>query len=408
MKFLKSPLFILPAIGLVIATLLHAADVRIKDIATTSTVPASDDYVATDGTTNGTRKIKPLNFFTGTSGGIPFFSASNTIGTSAALASGNIVVGGGAGATPATVAVSYNTTNSTLTVGAAGVGNLIANVITGSNLTVTTLNATNITLTDPVPAIAGGTGVASYTKGDIIVGNNTTTVAKLAVGTNGQVLTANSSATYGVEWGAVGSGNVVASATFGTDNRLIRSDGTGRDVQGSNVTLSDADALTGLASITSTNATIAGNLTVGNLTSVTGTLAVLDNGALSTDDTWSGSGITGMQAGATIAQWEAVYMGGSSKWLLADANGSGTYPARGLAVAAYADTNASVVVTRGTVRNDAWNWTVGGTIYLSTTAGGLTQTAPATSGDKVQQVGFALTADIAFFDFASGEYLTVQ
>jgi hypothetical protein len=37
----------------------------------------------------------------------------------------------------------------------------------------------------------------------------------------------------------------------------------------------------------------------------------------------------------------------------------------------------------------------------------LTQTAPSASGDKVQQVGFALTADIAYFNFASGEYLTV-
>lgn len=130
--------------------------------------------------------------------------------------------------------------------------------------------------------------------------------------------------------------------------------------------------------------------------------------ALASDDTYQGTTITGLNAGASIAQWEAVYVGGSSTWLLADADGSGTYPARGLAVAAYSSTNPATIVTRGTVRNDAWNWTPGGTIYLSTTAGGLTQTAPSTSGNKVQQVGFALTADIAFFDFASGETLTVQ
>ena len=64
------------------------------------------------------------------------------------------------------------------------------------------------------------------------------------------------------------------------------------------------------------------------------------------------------------------------------------------------------VLVEGTVRNDAWAWTPGGTIYVSATPGGLTQTPPATSGDKVQQVGFALTADIAFFNFNS-ETVTV-
>lgn len=124
------------------------------------------------------------------------------------------------------------------------------------------------------------------------------------------------------------------------------------------------------------------------------------------DDTWTGSTISGLNAGATIAQWEVVYLGGSSTWLLADANGSGTYPARGLATAAYSNTDPAVILVHGTVRNDAWNWTPGGAIYLSGSVGTLTQTAPSTSGDKVQQVGFALTADIAFFDFNS-TYLTV-
>jgi hypothetical protein len=131
------------------------------------------------------------------------------------------------------------------------------------------------------------------------------------------------------------------------------------------------------------------------------------NAALGTDDTLTGTTISGLNAGATIAQWEAVYLSASSTWLLADANGSGTYPAVGLAVAAGSDTNPLTVITTGTVRNDAWNWTPGGRLYLSATAGGLTQTAPSTSGDQVQDVGFALTADIAFVDF-SGLYVTIE
>lgn len=138
----------------------------------------------------------------------------------------------------------------------------------------------------------------------------------------------------------------------------------------------------------------------------TGAVTLALTAAHGSDDTYTGITVAGLNAGATIAQWEAVYLGGSSTWLLADANGSGTFPARGLAIAAYINTNPATILVHGTVRNDAWNWTPGGTIYMSGTAGALTQTAPSTSGDNVQQVGFALTADIAFFDF-NNAYLTV-
>jgi len=129
--------------------------------------------------------------------------------------------------------------------------------------------------------------------------------------------------------------------------------------------------------------------------------------SLGSNNTYDGITIAGLNAGATIAQWEIVYLGASSTWLLADANGSGTYPACGMAVAAYSSTNPAIIITRGTVRNDTWNWTPGGRLYLSGTPGGLTQTAPSASSDKVQDVGFALTADIAYLDF-NGVYLTVQ
>jgi hypothetical protein len=122
---------------------------------------------------------------------------------------------------------------------------------------------------------------------------------------------------------------------------------------------------------------------------------------LITNNTCNGSGISGRNAGAALAQWQAVYIGPSSTWLLADANGTGTYPAWGLATAAVLSGNTANVLTKGTVRNDAWTWTPNGAIYLSTTAGGLTQTAPATTGDKVQIVGRAITATIAYFDFNS-------
>lgn len=123
---------------------------------------------------------------------------------------------------------------------------------------------------------------------------------------------------------------------------------------------------------------------------------VTRSAALSTDDTYQGNDITGLNNSGGVTQWDAVYLNSSSQWVLADADGSSTFPCRGLVTATASTGNASTVVTQGTVRNDAWNWTPGGTVYLSTTAGGLTQTAPTASGSRVQVIGFALTADILY------------
>jgi hypothetical protein len=75
-------------------------------------------------------------------------------------------------------------------------------------------NADNITSGTLVVA-RGGTGLVSYTKGDLIAASGTTTLAKLAVGTNGQVLRANSATTTGLEWGVdyLGTVTTVTSST---------------------------------------------------------------------------------------------------------------------------------------------------------------------------------------------------
>ena len=55
----------------------------------------------------------------------------------------------------------------------------------------------------------------------------------------------------------------------------------------------------------------------------------------------------------------------------------------------------------GVARNDAWNWTVGGIIYLSvtgTTGNTLTQTAPSGANEVIQVVGIATHADRIYFN----------
>lgn len=69
----------------------------------------------------------------------------------------------------------------------------------------TTLSASDIG-TGTFGVAQGGTSQSSFTKGDILAAAAATTLNKLAVGTDGQVLTADAASTNGVKWSTVTSG----------------------------------------------------------------------------------------------------------------------------------------------------------------------------------------------------------
>lgn len=87
----------------------------------------------------------------------------------------------------------------------AGTTGLTASPSTGAVVLSGTLNAAN-----------GGTGQAGgYVKGDILVATGANTLARLAVGSNGEVLKANPATTTGLEWGTGGTGMANPMTTIG-------------------------------------------------------------------------------------------------------------------------------------------------------------------------------------------------
>jgi hypothetical protein len=74
-------------------------------------------------------------------------------------------------------------------------------------------NAACTILTDnaAVTGVQGGTGQTTYTKGDILASPGSNTLNKLAVGSDGQVLTADAASTNGVKWAAVSAPTILTS-----------------------------------------------------------------------------------------------------------------------------------------------------------------------------------------------------
>jgi hypothetical protein len=109
-----------------------------------------------------------------------------------------------------------------------------------------------------------------------------------------------------------------------------------------------------------------------------------------------------VQAGATVTTMQVLTLNASNKWVPADADAETTGGPLLLALeGASANANFSAL-KKGIVRDDSWAWTIGtGTsnvLYISTTAGTLSQSYPIGTGDVVQVAGYALTPTQIMFD----------
>jgi hypothetical protein len=102
-----------------------------------------------------------------------------------------------------------------------------------------------------------------------------------------------------------------------------------------------------------------------------------------------------------VSSGELLYVDSAGHCYLADADAAGKYPATAIAVQSATGTfgdRSIAALTYGKVYNAAWNWTIGATLYLDSTAGGITETAPVAAGLCIQKIGYCVdNAHTVFF-----------
>ncbi len=320
--------------------------------------------------------------------------------------------------------LTFNSSTGVLTLGQTAVGSVSGNAGTATALqNARTIGGVSFDGTANI-TVASATGGFTVSGGDLAIGANNLTITG-SIGSTGSRSTkgwfTDLEVTNAIAGSITGNAATVTVANEASDttcflNFTTAASGSLAPKTNTNMTFNSSTGVATFASTVLTTTDINGGTIDGAVigsssaaaitgTTVTATTLVVGgdiqiDGTPNTDDTWSGPSTNSFNAGATIAQWEAVYLDSSSTWQLTDADAVATAAGMiALATAAGSAGNPLRVTLPGSfVRNDSWNWTVGGTVYLSTTAGGLTQTAP-TGSDDVQRVcGWAVNADTIFWN----------
>lgn len=160
-----------------------------------------------------------------------------------------------------------------------------------------------------------------------------------------------------------------------------------------------------IPTISSTNDISNKNFTTGN--SISGEISI--DGTPNTDATATGNVTSTFAAGYSSAVGDLVFFGSGGKWLEVDSDAVATCQGlMGIALEAKTDTQAMKVALPGSfVRLDAWNWTVGATLYAGETLGAMQETIPTGADAIIKVVGFAVTADVIFFNPSPDQQSTV-
>jgi hypothetical protein len=103
--------------------------------------------------------------------------------------------------------------------------------------------------------------------------------------------------------------------------------------------------------------------------------------------------------GESVVFGNTLYLSGV-QWFNSDADLTTQMPIKRMALESKSAGQSCISLVNGIARNDSWTWTVGnisGIIYASTTSGVMTQTIPTGTGDQIQIVGYALSANVIEF-----------
>ena len=117
----------------------------------------------------------------GVSGGIPYYASTSTMASSAVLTNNAVMIGGGAGSAPETISVSTVSTHALFATAGAPAFRAVAS---GD---IPNLAASKIT-SGTFPIARGGTNITTYATGDMLYASAANTLAKLTIGSNGEVL----------------------------------------------------------------------------------------------------------------------------------------------------------------------------------------------------------------------------
>lgn len=120
---------------------------------------------------------------------------------------------------------------------------------------------------------------------------------------------------------------------------------------------------------------------------------------LDDDHTWTGITCLG-EAGEDLAVAALAYLTAAGTWFKTDADAAGTTNGI-LAIATEAITNGNTgrLLLMGFYRDDTWETlTIGGWMFVDTTAGDISQTSPTGVGDQVRKVGVAVAVGTIWFN----------
>jgi len=173
-----------------------------------------------------------------------------------------------------------------------GTVTLQAPAVSGSTVLTLPSSSGNL-VASPVSVANGGTGITSYSTGDIVYASATNTLSKLTAGTNGYVLTLAAGVP---SWAAGGGGLTIGTTSIsgGTTGRILY-DNAG--VVGELASVPVANGGTGAATLTA-NAVL-----IGNGTSAVTAVAPGTTGNLLTSNgtAWVSTANTGVSTGKAIA-----------------------------------------------------------------------------------------------------------